>query len=367
MRKTGFFALLLAGLLLLSSCSGKGETYLYGDGGHVHVYGEWYDVTPVNCLDEGEHICYCKICGESYTEKVPIATDIAARQHDYEDTVVEPTEALEGYTRRVCRLCGYVVERTDTVPARYYLPLPAEDIILAGGLTSQLFFHTVRGDRGMISVRGAENTGMQVSACPALYLAAALVTAEAATAGEISMEERVAITAAHLAGRDPGDFEEGVTVSVRELVKLCMEGGDGADVAVAALAGRLSGADGAFAERLNARMAVLGVRNTVFAGISGEVGKTTLADTAVLLWRVLEEPALEALAFRGISFGKDGEKPCAVSLLSGNFRIVAVRCMAESPETGETVGAADPGAQMYFEILAFTADPLPSVPSLNIF
>lgn len=361
MRKTGFLALLTAGLLLLSSCSGKGETYLFGDGGHVHVYGEWYDVTPVNCLDEGEHVCYCKICGESYTEKIPVATDIAARQHTFEDTVTPPTEALEGFTRRVCRLCGFVVERADIVPARYALPLPGEDLILAGGLTAQLFFNTVRGDTGGITVRGAQNPALAVSARPALYLAAALVTAEAAGAGELSFEERVTITAAHLAGREHGGLEEGVSVSVRELVKLCLEGDSGADVAVAALAERLSGNETAFAGRLNGRMAVLGVRNTVFSGISGEVGSTTLAETAVLLWRVLEQPEAEALAFRGVSFGKNGEKPCAVSLTAGGFRIVAVRCTAESPEGGE------PAARTYFEILAFAADPLPSVPSLNIF
>lgn len=368
MRKTGFLALLLAGLLLLSSCSGKGDTYLFGDGGHVHVYGEWYDVTPVNCLDEGEHICYCKICGESYTEKIPVVTDIAARQHTFEDTVTLPTEAEEGFTRRVCRLCGFEVERTDIVPARYALPLPGEDLILAEGLAAQLYFNTVRGDHGEITVRGAQNPTLAVSARPALYLATALVTAEAAGTGELSFEERVTVTAAHLAGREHGDLEEGVSVSVRELVKLCLGGDSGADVAVATLAEHLSGTDAAFVKRLNDRMEVLGVRNKTFSDISDEEGSITLAETAVLLWRVLEQPELEALASRGFSFGNNGEKPCAVSLVAGGFRIVAVRCTAESTEGGEPAGStAEPATRTYFEILAFAADPLPSVPSLNIF
>lgn len=359
MKKTGFFALLLAGLLLLSSCSGKGKTYLYQNGEHVHVYGEWYDVTAVNCLDEGEHICYCKICGGSYTEKVPVATDIAARRHDFEDTVTLPTESMEGYTRRVCRLCGYVIERADVIPARFYLPLPEEDLILAENLSAQLFFNTVRGDNGGITVRAAQNAGAVVSARPALYLAAALIAVEAAGAGEISLEEQLSVAGRHLAGRTPGDWEEGVSVSVRELIKCCLSGRAGVDVAVAVLAERLCGGNAAFAERLNARMAVLGVRNTVFSGIDGEVGESTLADTAVLLWRGLENAEFAALADKGISFGA---KPCAVSLTAGDFRIVAVR-PAPTPE--QESGAADAGGS-YFEILALVANPMPSIPSLKI-
>ncbi len=374
MKKNGFFALLLAGLLLLSSCSDRRETYLYGDGGHIHIYGEWYDVTPVNCLAEGEHICYCKICGESYTEKIPVAADIAARRHDFEDTVTPPTESMEGFTRRVCRLCDYVVERADVIPARFHLPVPEEERILAEGLSAQLFFDTVRGDNGEITVRGAQNTAVAVSVRPARLLATALVTAEAIAAGKLSPEEQLCVTAAHLAGRTPGELEEGITVSVRELVRLCLAGGAGADVAVAMLAERIAGADTAFAECLNARMAILGVRNTVFSGIDGESGKTTLADTAVLLWRVLETDTLNALANRGISFG---EKPLAVSLTAGDFRIIAVRCAASNPENGATDGtqAGQPDGQAtaqtqgqggYFEILAIVATPLPSIPSLGI-
>lgn len=378
MRKTGFFALLLAGLLLLSSCSGNGESYLYGDGGHIHVYGEWYDVTPVNCLVEGEHICFCKICGESYTEKVPVAADDAAKKHDFEDTITAPTESMEGFTRRVCRLCGYVVERSDVIPARFHLPLPERDLILAENLTAQLFFNTVRGDNGGVGVFGAQNTDVLVSARPALYLASALITAEAA--GEVSFDERLEVRAEHLAGRDPGALEEGITVSVRELVKLCLTG-SGADAAVAMLAERLSGSNAEFAERLNARMAVLGVKNTLFSGIDGEVGKTTLADTAVLLWRVLETASLDELAFRGMAFGKNGEKPCAVSLTAGDFRLVAVRVTsvpdggrgasvpdgksgASGPDSGS--GAQSARSDGYFEILAIVASPLPSIPSLGI-
>lgn len=383
MRKTGFFALLLAGLLLLSSCSGNGVSYLYGDGGHIHVYGEWYDVTPVNCLVEGEHICFCKICGESYTEKIPVAVDDAAKKHDFEDTVTAPTEAMEGFTRRVCRLCGYVVERADVIPARFHLPLPEGELILAENLTAQLFFNTVRGDNGGVGVFGAQNTDVLVSARPALFLASALITAEAVAAGEVSFDERLEVRAKHLAGRDPGALEEGITVSVRELVKLCLTG-SGADAAVAMLAERLCGGNAEFAERLNARMAVLGVKNTLFSGIDGEVGKTTLADTAVLLWRVLETASLDELASRGIAFGKNGEKPCAVSLTAGDFRLVAVRVTA-APDGGNGASVSDgkSGASVpdgksdasgfdganpdgYFEILAIVASPLPSIPSLGI-
>lgn len=320
MRKYRFLALLTALLLLFSACSAADGTYVYAEGGHTHIYGAWYDVTPVTCLAAGEHICYCKICGVSALETVPVAEEIAARAHAFDDTVVPPTESVGGYTRRVCRLCGYVVERADEIPAIYSLFLPEADLAPVEGVVAQLAFGTGKtADMHRNPVLAAANVQTQVNAVPALYLATALVSAEAVAAGELSWSDSVTVTAALLAGRDPGRYREGMEVSIASLVKACLTAES--DVAVAALAARLCASDALFAERLNARMAALGVRKTVFSATAGDVGTTTLFDSAVLLWRVLKDPALAAEMDLGFAYAG---KQCAAFFEAESFRLSAV-------------------------------------------
>lgn len=321
MRKCRFLALLAASLLLLSACSGAGDTYTYDENGHTHIYGAWYDILAVTCLEAGEHICYCKICGASVVEAVSVANELSARAHTFDDTVVPPTESLGGYTRRVCRLCGYVVERADEIPAVYSLALPEGAPAPVAGVSAQLAFGTARAaDTRQVPVYAAANTGARVSAAPALYLAAALVTAEAVQAGELSFDDHVTMTEALLAGRDPGKYRVGMEVSVAALTRACLTGES--EVAVAALSAKLSESDALFVERLNARMAALGVRNTVFSALTGEVGTTTLLESGVLLWRVLEEPALAAEAELGFSYAG---LPCAVFFEAEGVHLSAVR------------------------------------------
>lgn len=321
MRKYRFLALLAALLLLFSACSATGGTYTYEKSGHTHIYGAWYDVTPVTCLAEGEHICYCKICGVSAVEVIPVAEDIAARVHAFDDTVVPPTESVGGYTRRVCRLCGYVVERANEIPAIYSLFLPESDLAPIAGVSAQLAFGTAKAaDTYRNPVSAAANTEMSVSAVPALYLAAALVAGEAVAAGELSWNDSVTITAALLAGRTPGKYREGMEVSVASLVEACLAAES--DVAVAALSARLCATDALFVERLNARMAALGVRKTLFSAIVGNVGTTTLSDSGVLLWRVLKEPELAAKTDLGFSYAG---KACVAFFEAEGFRLSAVR------------------------------------------
>ena len=129
--------------LLFSACTAPGATYLYEKGAHTHVFGNRYDVTPVSCVAEGAEVRYCKICHELVTERIAVAESIEARAHHFSDTVIAPTESAEGYTRRVCTLCEYVVERADVVPARYALIVGENTITTApDGLEGILFSDT---------------------------------------------------------------------------------------------------------------------------------------------------------------------------------------------------------------------------------
>lgn len=322
MKKCRFLALLTASLLLLSACSGAGKTYTYDGDGHTHIYGAWYDIQAVTCLEAGEHICYCKICGAAVVETVPVADEISAKAHTFDDTVVEPTESQSGYTRRVCRLCGHVVERANETPARYSLILPQEPSAPVAGAPAQLAFGTVRAaDTQQVPVYAAANTGNKVSAVPALHLATALVTAEAVRAGELSLSDEVTITSELLSGREnPNKYRVGTEVRVAALIEACLKGEN--EVAVAALSAKLSGSDNLFVERLNGRMATLGLQNTSFSALTGAVGETTLFDSGVLLWRALEEPVLSEKADLGYSFAG---APCAVLFEATEVRLSAVR------------------------------------------
>lgn len=324
MKKMRFFAMLLALLLLFSACSGGGETFSYEKEGHTHIYGAWYDITSVTCETEGEHICYCKICGTSAVEIIRIEEDIALRAHAFVDTVTPPTESVGGFTRRVCTLCSYTVERTNEVPALYELSLPAEPQRPVSA-TAQLAFSTETVE-GVRSIMAADATKTEVTALPALYLAAALVATEAIAAGELRLTDSVTLTSAIVGGRIPHkSYREGTTVKVSALLDGCLAGES--EIAVAALAYAMekdkTAFEGEFVVRLNKRLQRLGTADTVFGGLSADrAGRSTVFDSATLLWRVLAEETLTARLVSEFSFGT---AECVLFFEKDSFRLSAVR------------------------------------------
>lgn len=65
---------------------------------HTHDYKETTTKKPT-CTEPGEKTFECE-CGDSYKEEIP-TTD-----HDYQETVVPPTDDEKGYTHHVCPDCG---------------------------------------------------------------------------------------------------------------------------------------------------------------------------------------------------------------------------------------------------------------------
>ncbi len=66
---------------------------------------------PATCTTAGYVKYTCAYCNEIYQ-----IVEIPAKEHDYEDTVIDPTCNQEGYTLHQCKDCGYE-EKTDFTAA----------------------------------------------------------------------------------------------------------------------------------------------------------------------------------------------------------------------------------------------------------
>ena len=284
MKKTGFLALLLASLFLLSSCAGAPSIYHYTESEHTHVYVASYDITPLSCTEEGLVIAYCKICRKTALTTVPIAEDIADRVHSFKDTVIPPTESTEGYTVRDCQSCAYHIDRANVTPALYALlfrdgvtsstaPDGVEALLVSDTLSHVLSYQK----DGNVTVNGTF----------AARLAIALtVTEELEREGStLTADTAISITVGALAGN---------TYTLQELLFALIHIG-GADVTLA-LAEALGENGNSFHARVMARAARLGVASelSIPPFDSGLSHTATLHATAVLLARALDTPLIAA-------------------------------------------------------------------------
>lgn len=278
MRKIRYFALFLLLPLVLTACASE-VTYLYDAGTHTHVYGDYYDVTPVSCIGQGTQVRYCKICRETVTNTVAVVEDIAHRAHAFSLTVVPPTECEEGYTKKSCTLCDYMVEKADVVPARYVFFTSTEAVTIpptgaVGALMSDTKTHILTLDAGR---------ALSVSADLAARLAVALtVTEELSREGAtLTVQSTVVL---------PSGVGAGNTFTVGELLCEWVANGD-ADIA-RGFATVVGGSEAAFAEKVAARLTRLGIADEVTLGVFEGSGTATLGATAVMLARALDEPIL---------------------------------------------------------------------------
>ena len=278
MRKA---TLLLATCLVLSlfACGGKKADYNYAEENCQHVWGLWYDVTPVTCESAGQRVRYCKLCHREEVETIPVADDIALRAHAFEDTVVPPTESTAGYTTRRCTRCGYVVEHADEKPPLYALLTVADktDTAPVAGLDGVLVTDT----NTHVLARGAGMT-TAIDAETARRLSLALtVTEEMEKEGAtLTPATPVTVTRGALAGR---------TYRVEQLLAAVVKTGQ--NDAAEALADVFGESTSAFCARVNVRVAKLGLSATT-AVSTAPGGTTTLYDTGVLLARALDTPLL---------------------------------------------------------------------------
>lgn len=315
MRKLRCITLMLLFSLVLVACGGEGTAYLYDTGTHTHVYGNRYDVTPVTCVCEGTQIRYCKICHQSVTDTVAVPEDIAARAHAFSDTVVAPTEADEGYTKRSCTLCEYVIERTDVIPARYALltdaatkteaPTGVQGILMSDTATHLLSY----------SVGGEGAVAPTIARRLAVALAVTEVLAQQNTA--FTADTPVLLVSGVGAGN---------SYTVRELLYEWVASGD-TDVA-RGFAMALDGSEAAFAVRIEARLEKLGVLSSVtFDPFSADApGAATLYATGVLLARALDEPLLcEAFSNAVPGLVRIAGKKPALYLSAEGLRISALK------------------------------------------
>ncbi len=279
MRKIALFLALLL-TLSLSACGGGRADYNYAEGACDHVFGLWYDVVPVTCQTEGQRVRYCKFCHHEEVETIPIAENIAERAHDFEDTVIPPTEAAAGYTTRRCTRCGYVVERADEKPPLYAL-LPV-DGVTDTALPAELDGLIVTDTGSHVLTHGA---GLEaaVSAETARRLSLALtVTEEMEKEGAtLTPDTPVTVKTGALAGR---------TYRVEQLLSAVIKTGQVS--AAEALSDVFDESVSAFCARVNVRVAKLGLTHTAVSTAAG--GSTTLYDTGVLLLRALDTPLLSA-------------------------------------------------------------------------
>ena len=101
------FSVIAALVLLMSAVPSAGAL---GENcatlGIEHTFGEWVEVTPAGCVDEGVRERVCTVCGEVETETIP------AKGHNTLIETVYPTCTQNGYTKYYCPVCSYVHYRT---------------------------------------------------------------------------------------------------------------------------------------------------------------------------------------------------------------------------------------------------------------
>ena len=108
----------------MATCEVDGKT----EGSHCSVCGEIikeqeiipklghdYNIsstTPATCTTDGVITYTCSVCGDTYTEIIPVTG------HNYIEEVITPTEKEQGYTLHTCTICGdsYKDNYTDYKP-----------------------------------------------------------------------------------------------------------------------------------------------------------------------------------------------------------------------------------------------------------
>ena len=78
-----------------------------------HVWGEWIEIKPATCGEDGEQLHRCEVCGAEETEPIP-----ATGEHIWGGWKVtkEPSYWEEGEDKRVCLVCK--AEETLPVPVK---------------------------------------------------------------------------------------------------------------------------------------------------------------------------------------------------------------------------------------------------------
>lgn len=78
-----------------------------------HTWGDWQVLTEPNCVEQGEKIRYCQVCGDRRYESIP-ATGIHQWKKD-EESSVAPTCVNVGWDKYRCIVCGEM--KTEYLPA----------------------------------------------------------------------------------------------------------------------------------------------------------------------------------------------------------------------------------------------------------
>lgn len=107
-------------------CSVCGDTYTETSSVRGHDY-QLVSSKAADCTNEGSETYKCSYCGDTYTATTP------ALGHSYKETVVEATEASQGYTLHTCERCGdsYKDNFTD-----YNKPAQQTETVLFSGKAS---------------------------------------------------------------------------------------------------------------------------------------------------------------------------------------------------------------------------------------
>ena len=294
MRKCRMLAVLLLAVLLLCACDATGDPVPYTDEDHKHIYGHWYDVVPVSCVQAGTQVRYCKLCHAEQTGSVQIPEDREKQLHDFSDTVIPPTEKDWGYTTRVCKSCSYAVSSAFPIAPLY--ALLTEDTTCTtppDGVEELLLSHT---KTHTVSHLTGRDTEINAELLRRLAVAIPLVERMTAEGESITLDTALAVTQTMLEGTSSATegIYVGATVTARQLLGLFLDSG-GAD-ALSCLVALTGETKSDFSDTVTARSALLGVTLSyedladaaTFEGV-------TLYDTAVLIAKALDMEPLRAL------------------------------------------------------------------------
>ena len=296
MRKCRITAVLLLVVLLLCACDVAGDPVPYADEDHKHVYGHWYDVVPVTCVQAGTQVRYCKLCHAEQTGNVQIPEDREKQLHDFSDTVIAPTEKDWGYTTRVCTRCSYEVSSAFPVAPLYALLTDdATCTTTPDGVSALLLSHT---KTHTVSYLVGRDTAIHAELLRRLAVAIPMIERMTEDGASATLDTTLTVTQTMLEGISitTDGIYVGATLTARQLLGLFLDGG-GAD-ALNCLFALVGESKSSFSDTVSNRCALLGVAFScgdladpaTFEGV-------TLYSTAVLIARALDIEPLRMLLF----------------------------------------------------------------------
>ena len=158
----------------LYECRNCDDSYTDNEVAALGHYMTLMEAKDATCTKEGNNAYYhCSRCDkyfkdiEGEEETTVEAETIAAKGHDYEETVVSPSCTEEGYTLYECRSCDDTYTDNEEAALGHYMTLTeTKDATCTEG-GNNAYYHCSRCDKYFKDIEGEEETTVEAETIPA--------------------------------------------------------------------------------------------------------------------------------------------------------------------------------------------------------